>query len=505
MKPYSWLRYACLTLCIAISLLTYADSIGTPFRVNNYALGNQSPWTTVTNSSGQTIVLFNDASRNASFIQRFDQAGRRLQSDDFYVQTAQSVAIDDAGDFVIARVGPDGTGNSVFLTVFNNAGSILVPEFRANNTIAGQKGNPHLAMSRSGEIAVTWTQIPASGPYSVYVRRFHLNGAPLGNEFMASDPAVGYNISMGIACNSLGNFVPTWLAFPTLGSVDYNIYARRFNSDMTPQGVPFLVNSYTPDNQAGNAIAMNDSGGFVIVWESRGQETPGSLDFGIYGRYFKTMNSVGTEFHANTQTAGSQRLATVGIAADGSFTVAWQSQPTNSNAQVYAREFDPNGVPRAGEFLVSTGSNSVSSGQPYISMDPTGNALIIWSQYDGTQTDVYAQRYLPAGVPVQALTDGVVINNLAGATGSWQYFKITVPTGKSSMDIVMTGPTDSSDADLYIRYGALPTLTVWDARPFFVGDNEGVRIFNPPAGDYLIGINAASSYSSVSLQATTAQ
>src|ERR1051326_5972601 len=113
MKPYSWLRYACLTLCIAISLLTYADSIGTPFRVNNYALGNQSPWTTVTNSSGQTIVLFNDASRNASFIQRFDQAGRRLQSDDFYVQTAQSVAIDDAGDFVIARVGPDGTGNSV--------------------------------------------------------------------------------------------------------------------------------------------------------------------------------------------------------------------------------------------------------------------------------------------------------------------------------------------------------------------------------------------------------
>jgi serine protease len=68
----------------------------------------------------------------------------------------------------------------------------------------------------------------------------------------------------------------------------------------------------------------------------------------------------------------------------------------------------------------------------------------------------------------------------------------------------MTGP-NTSDADLYIRYGALPTLSIWDARPFFVGNNEGVRIFNPPAGDYYIGINAASSYSSVSLQATTAQ
>jgi hypothetical protein len=186
MRPYSLLRYACLTFCITLSLLTYADSTGAPFRVNNRTLGTQQPLKTVANSSGQRIVLFNDSA--GSFMQRYDEAGIPLQSNDFYLSTAQSVAIDDTGNFVTARVGSDGTGNSVFLTVFNSAGSILVPEFRANNTIAGQKGNPHLAMSGSGEIAVTWTNIPSTGNTAVYVRRFHANGIPVGNEIMASDP-----------------------------------------------------------------------------------------------------------------------------------------------------------------------------------------------------------------------------------------------------------------------------------------------------------------------------
>jgi serine protease len=487
---------------MAIAPLTYADSTGSPFRVNNYAPGNQGPYQAATNSNGQTIVLFNDTSRNASFIQRYDEAGHPLQSDDFYVNTAQSVAIDDAGNFVTARVGPDGTGNSVFLTIFNSSGSILVPEFRVNNTIAGQKGNVYLAMSSAGEIAVTWTNIPSTHIPAVYVRRFHLNGVALGSELLASDPALVNQLSMGIGCDSQGNFVVTWLAYPT-GSNDYNIYARRYSSSMSPLSSAFRVNTYTPNNQAGNTIAMNASGSFVIVWESLGQE--GGNDFGIYGQRFNSSGiRVGGEFHVNSQTAGDQRVATVGMAADGSFTVAWYGPDSSSKLQVYAREFDFNGVPRAGDFLVSTSPNSVSSYFPHISMDPAGYALITWYQWDGIQADAYAQRYLPAGIAVQPLTDGVVVNDLAGTTGSWQYFKITVPAGKTSMDIVMTGP-DTGDADLYIRYGALPTLSIWDARPFFVGNNEGVRIFNPPAGDYYIGINAASSYSSVSLQATTAQ
>ena len=172
---------------------------------------------------------------------------------------------------------------------------------------------------------------------------------------------------------------------------------------------------------------------------------------------------------------------------------------------IYARNYDLNGVPRADQFLVSTLPNTTNS-NPFIFMDPLGYSLITWNMYDqvGKKTNTFAQRYLPAGITVQALTDGVVVNNLAGAVGSWQYFKITVPAGKAALDVVMTGPP-VGDADLYLRYGALPALSVWDARPFLVGNNEGIRVLNPPAGDYYIGINGFDSFSSVSLQAATSQ
>jgi len=505
MKLHHLLRLTCLAFCIVIAPLTYAGSAGSPFKVNNYTPGDQTPYTTVMNSSGQTIVLFNDAARHASFMQRYDEAGRPLQSDDFYLNTAQSVAIDDAGDFVTSRIGPDGTGSSVFLTIFNSAGSILVPEFRANNTIAGQKGGGYLAMNGAGEIAVTWSTFSSPNVWAVYVRRFHLNGVAVANETLASNPTVANEqICMGIGIDSQGNFVATWLGYFS-GSSDLNIYARRYSSSMAPLSVAFRVNTYTAGVQDGNAIAMNASGSFVIVWESQGQEASGN-DYGIYGQRFDSSGiRVGGEFHVNSLTDGYQQNPTVGMAGDGSFTVAWQSSSSSlPMLEIYAREFDPNGVPRAGDFLVSTVPGSVNNYVPLMAMDPAGYAFITWRESDGTQGDTYAQRYLPAGIAVQLLTDGVVVNDLAGTTGSWQYFKITVPAGKTSTDIVMTGP-NTGDADLYIRYGALPTLSIWDARPFFVGNNEGVRIFNPPAGDYYIGINAASSYSSVSLQATTAQ
>lgn len=502
MRVYRFVPMLFILSFVLIHPSSYSESAGGPFKVNNYTPGNQDPYQTVVNSSGQTIVLFADSARHASFMQRYDEAGRPLQSDDFYLNTAQSVGIDDAGDFVTARIGPDGTGSSVFLTIFNSAGSILVPEFRANNTIAGQKSGVYLAMNGAGEIAVTWTIFSSTNVPSVYVRRFHLNGVAVGNEVLASNPTIGNQISMGIAIDSQGNFVATWLGYTT-GSTDINVYCRQYSSSLSPLSLAFRVNTYTTSVQAGNTIAMNASGSFVIVWESLGEE--GGTDYGIYGQRFNSSGiRVGGEFHVNSQTAGDQRFASVGMASDGSFTVAWQSYNSSAPpAEIYAREFDANGVPRATEFLVSTIPGSINS-VPYVSMDPAGYALITWRQSDGTQDDTYAQRYLPAGIAVQPLTDGVVVNNLAGATGAWQYFKITVPAGKSSMDVVMTGP-DTGDADLYIRYGALPTLSIWDARPFLVGNNEGVRVLNPPAGDYYIGINAASSYSSVSLQAATAQ
>ncbi|HJW96184.1 MAG TPA: M4 family metallopeptidase [Thermoanaerobaculia bacterium] len=98
------------------------------------------------------------------------------------------------------------------------------------------------------------------------------------------------------------------------------------------------------------------------------------------------------------------------------------------------------------------------------------------------------------------LSNGVAVSNLSGATGSWAYYKITVPSGQTSLVITISGGT--GDCDLYERRGAQPTSTTYDNRPYLTGNAETVTISNPVAADYYIGLNAYAAYSGVTLKAT---
>ena len=89
---------------------------------------------------------------------------------------------------------------------------------------------------------------------------------------------------------------------------------------------------------------------------------------------------------------------------------------------------------------------------------------------------------------------------LGDTAGDWQYFSLAVPTGQTSLTILMSGGT--GDADLYVKLGAQPGASSYDQRPYLDGNAESVSISNPAAGTYYIGINAYQAYASVSLKAT---
>jgi Zn-dependent metalloprotease len=103
------------------------------------------------------------------------------------------------------------------------------------------------------------------------------------------------------------------------------------------------------------------------------------------------------------------------------------------------------------------------------------------------------------GGGVTTLSNNVTVTGLSGGTGSFTNYKITVPTGQTQLKITMSGGT--GDADLYVKRGAQPTLSVWDYRPYLTGNNETVTVTNPVAGDWYISINGYAAYSGVSLNA----
>ncbi|MEJ7638477.1 MAG: hypothetical protein WKF75_11015 [Singulisphaera sp.] len=109
------------------------------------------------------------------------------------------------------------------------------------------------------------------------------------------------------------------------------------------------VQSFSPDDSKN--VAVDSQGNYVIVWTSGNQDYSGD---GVYARRFNAAGSpLGAEFRVNVYTANEQTDPTVAMAHDGSFLVAWASQPGRLRWGVYARRYDAAG-PAGGEFRVST-------------------------------------------------------------------------------------------------------------------------------------------------------
>jgi Lysyl oxidase/Chitobiase/beta-hexosaminidase C-terminal domain/Bacterial pre-peptidase C-terminal domain len=97
------------------------------------------------------------------------------------------------------------------------------------------------------------------------------------------------------------------------------------------------------------------------------------------------------------------------------------------------------------------------------------------------------------------LTNGVSVTNLSGAAGSAAHYKISVPAGRATLDIRITG---SGDCDLYVRFGAQPTTSTYDYRPYKSSSNETVTVTNPRGGDWFIMLRGYKAYSGLTLVAT---
>ena len=99
-----------------------------------------------------------------------------------------------------------------------------------------------------------------------------------------------------------------------------------------------------------------------------------------------------------------------------------------------------------------------------------------------------------------ALAPGANQNGLTGGTGSEQLFHVDVPAGAANLTFTLTGPASSTiDADLYVRFGAAPTLSVFDCRSFTVGSNESCSFTAPQVGSYQVMVYGFTAYSGVTL------
>ncbi|MFC3032116.1 collagenase [Pseudoalteromonas fenneropenaei] len=96
------------------------------------------------------------------------------------------------------------------------------------------------------------------------------------------------------------------------------------------------------------------------------------------------------------------------------------------------------------------------------------------------------------------LQKGVAVT-LAAAQNEQLAFTFTVPAGASDLSFVTSG--GSGDGDLYVRFGAAPTTTSWDCRPYVGGNAERCDIATPQAGTYHVMVRGYNAFSGLQLVA----
>ena len=95
------------------------------------------------------------------------------------------------------------------------------------------------------------------------------------------------------------------------------------------------------------------------------------------------------------------------------------------------------------------------------------------------------------------LTKGVAITGIGAATGADVTYTLVVPSGATNLKFTASGGT--GDADMYVKFGAAPTDTTYDCRPYTSGNAESCTFAAPSAGTYYVRLKAYATFAGVSL------
>ncbi|MGB6649648.1 MAG: hypothetical protein WBG01_14055, partial [Bacteroidota bacterium] len=333
-------------------------------------------------------------------------AGAAIAGSEFTVNTRQdstqsdpSIASNAQGEYVVVWTSQDqaapGSKGDICLQRFDSGDAPVGVETVVSSVTADDQCKPAVAMNPRGDFVVVWSSF--TNPDSIYdiKGRLFRSGAPVGDEFTVNTVRIHSQSHPAVAMDSSGGFVVVWDSWFQDGG-DRAVYGQRFDADAKSVGVEFLVNQTVAFSQARPAIALREDGGFVVVWESWEQEAPDPSGYGVFGRVYSPDGLPETgEFQVNSTTADYQWYADVEVFEDSSFAVVWCSwEQDGSDGTILLRRFSATAEELGAEIVVNT-TTPQYQWLPRIRRMTGGRFAVVWSSWkqDGSREGVYAQLF----------------------------------------------------------------------------------------------------------------
>jgi hypothetical protein len=288
-----------------------------------------------------------------------------------------------------------------------------------NTVTAGAQETPAVARDAAGRSVVVWTTANDGDGKGIAAQSYSATGAKTGSEFPVNLATALDQARPAVAMSGLGATLVVWEGPDASGG---GVHTRFFDAAGAGGG-EFAVNTTVGDEQGAPDVA-GSADGFLVVWQSRGQD--GDLE-GIYARKYDGAGvAVSAELPINATTAGAQTSPAVAALADGGFVVVWESA-----GNIVGRRLDAAGAPVGGEFVangVLTGTQKTAA----VAGEPNGGWVVVWSDDSGRTGEsgygIFASRFSVTGL--RRTTGDVHVNTFVsgdqtdpavavGASGDW--------------------------------------------------------------------------------------
>jgi len=397
----------------AFGLIAQTPALGPEFQVNTYTTNPQSHPSAAMAADGCVLVAWDSVGQDGSQLgvvaRVYDPHGvpktAELQVNTYTTgqQQLPAIACRPNCDFVVAwQSNQDGDSDGIFGQRFNEDGVAQGGEFAVNTFTTSTQEAPAVDMDSAGNFVIVWMSFAGDGSgFGISGQRFNTAGAPLGGEFVVNTTTSGNQMYPSVAMALGGEFVVVWQS-PDQDGDQEGIFARRYDSSGNAISSEIPVNTYTTNRQIRASVGIEASGGFVVAWESVGQDGDGS---GVFARRFDALGvPVTEELALSAYTTADQRRPRVAGMEDGGFLAVWDGAgPGGSSNQTWARRFAADSTARDDAFRVNIFEASNNQTNPAAASDPRGGFAIVWQSLvqDGDNFGIFARRGgFPDGRPM---------------------------------------------------------------------------------------------------------
>jgi len=275
--------------------------------------------------------------------------------------------------------------------------STIVDDFLVNDDVgSADQFVPSISMDAVGNFVIVWYDF-RNDNWDIYYQRYNNAGTALGVNTKVNDDTEGASQEHpSISMDAAGNFVIVWSDYRN--NNNYDIYYQRYTSTGGALGVNTKVN-----DDAGNAdqiapsILIDVAGNFVIVWHDFRNA---NWDI-YYQRYTSTGGALGVNTKVNDDAGGEfQMFPKISMDVTGNFVIVWQDY-RNNNYDIYYQRYTSTGTALGANIKVNDDAGSMNQVVSSISMDGVGNFVIVWQddRYGQTDHDIIGQRYFSNGNP----------------------------------------------------------------------------------------------------------